>query len=170
MSTLQAALLKAGVTSSVIGTTEAQPDLSRFEHKPLEIVEREMLWTGVVQMKVPANARLTTAETDNGPIEYLQFGMMVKGGFVNVHVRANKPKQFASKNVVARAELRQKNSKDGRSFLYIDLFPTTEAPTHQIKVVGEAPKMPWAKDVTLFETPVPLKGMVAVVEHDKNFH
>lgn len=171
MSTMQAALRKAGLSDAPV-TPEVQPTFEHLARKPGEITARESLWSGgIVEIKIPATARVITADTPHGPLKYLQFAQFVKGGAVNLHVHADKPEQFAGKKIVARAEVFRKNYKDGRSFLYVDLHPAKDAdPTHRLAVMDVVPGVTsWNEVATVFDTPRPLCGAVVIVGHGEKF-
>ncbi|MSR70716.1 hypothetical protein EXS62_01615 [Candidatus Kaiserbacteria bacterium] len=141
---------------------------------PVAVAKRDLLWSGgVVQLKVPANARtLSAPNPEGGAICYLQFPQVVKGGMVNIHVHTERPDDYVGKKVTAKTEVFVKEHQDGRRFVYIDLKPVADdtEPTHRLAVMQMVPGVTrFADGALVFETPAPLQGAVVIVGHDQKF-
>ena len=140
--------------------------------KPAQVANRECLWRGgSISIMVPASARpgRFPAPGSRGLspwcAQYAQFTQNVKGGVVNLFVHDENPTLFLGKKIVADAEVWQKELKDGRKYLYVDLRPVAAGtkPTHRLVVMSvKKEELQLQDDFITFQTPEPLVGTIVV--------
>lgn len=136
---------------------------SSAERTPSPVKERSRLWNhGTIRIKVPDYAKWGTFEDTTTKLRFLQFAPFIKGGRVNIFVH-NATDAMIGKWIVASAELWNKTLEDGRSYLYIDLYPSpgSKDPTHRMFVMSGASNHPSA-----FNAAAPLKGFVLFASPD----
>lgn len=155
MATMQSALRSAGLSSA--------PDLPEQPkiqvRQPVAVFKRELLWKGgIIEIKVPVVCREGAFED----IRFVQFIRQVKGGVVNFFVHNDNPTRHCGKTITASVQVFRKDHADGRSFIYVDLLPTTAPATHRLVV--EPRHVFDIKDAVVFQTPTPLQGTVVIKE------
>ena len=163
MASLQSALRSAGLS-----TAPDVPEQPRVQvRQPVAVLKRETLWEGgIIEIKIPAVCREGALEN----IKFIQFPRLVKGGVINFFVHDDNPAQHCGKTITASAQVFRKEHADGRSFLYVDLRPTTAPATHRLTVMDAIPGVTgWAPAATVFLTPTPLQGAVVIVGRDEKF-
>jgi len=127
------------------------------------VKERTLLWNhGTVRVSIPKDAKWGSFEDESVDLHFLQFAPFVKGGRVNVFVH-NATDTMIGKRITASAELWKKTLEDGRSYLYVDLRPSSESkdPTHRMVVVSGP-----TTEESAFKTPAPLVGYVLFMAPD----
>ena len=163
MASLQTALRSAGLSSAP--DAPEQPKIQ--VRQPVAVLKRELLWEGgIIEVKIPAVCREGAFEN----IKFIQFPRLVKGGVVNVFLHSHDTAKYCGKTVTASAQVFRKEHAAGRSFLYVDLLPTTAPATHRLTVMDATPGVTsWAPAATVFLTPPPLQGAVVIVGRDEKF-
>lgn len=128
----------------------------------VEVTKRESLWRdGVISIKIPSVCR----EGAFQDIHFIEFARFVKGGAVHFYVRSDDPTQHCGKTITAEVEVMCKDLADGRSYLYVDLRPTTERPTHRLIVEPRLNlSVPQGQTLFQFQTPAPLEGIVVIAK------
>lgn len=124
------------------------------------VAERTLLKGGfIVSLKAPA--KLNHKTNPHGEA-YDQYGVPVKGGFLNVHIYEMASCQRSGSRLWAEAEVWQKTMEDGEQFMYLDIHPTSQRLTHELKVYYDAHQLPReiAEDVTIFRCPGTLQGII----------
>src|SRR3989344_4217751 len=135
------------------------------KRQPVAVLKRELLWQGgIIEIKIPAVCRDGAFED----IKFIQFARFVKGGVVNFFVHNDNPTQHCGKIITASVQVFRKEHADGRSFLYVDLLPTTAQATHRLTVMDAIPGVTsWTPFATVLLTPAPLQGAVVIVGRDE---
>lgn len=118
---------------------------------------------GVVNVRVPKNARLERLDTPVGEIKYVRFPFSVNGGNVYAHVRHDDPMKFRGLHVTARLELWVKEKEDRKEF-YLDFFPTEEGVTHIFSVIPskEVPPRFRRAGLAIAYIPEPKTGLIVI--------
>ena len=163
MASLQTALRSAGLSSAPDAPEEPKIQV----RQPVAVLKRELLWSGgIIEIKIPPVCRGGAFED----IKFIQLARFVKGGVVNFFVHSQKPTLYCGKTFTASVEVFCKKHADGRSFLYVDLKPTTAQATHRLTVMDAIPGVTsWAPFATVLLTPAPLQGAVVIVGHGEKF-
>ena len=155
MATLQTALRSAGLSSAP--DAPEQPKIQ--VRQPVAVLKRELLWSGgIIEIKIPAVCREAAFEN----IKFIQFARTVKGGFLNFFLHSQDPTRHCGKTITTSVQVFCKEHADGRSFIYVDLLPTTAPATHRLVV--EPRHVFDIKDAAVFQTPTPLQGTIVIKE------
>ncbi len=152
------------VTRSSSSTPTAQ---SAAKH---EVVERKLLAAGfIISLKPPAKLN-RMAVPDTGEV-YEQFGVPVKGGYINCHFYNVADCQRRGNHVWVEAKVFEKTMEGNlRRFYYLDLRPTTaEHLSHEMKIYQEAAQMPIAlpEGSIRFDCPDDIKGVIAFLPRQR---
>ena len=111
------AVLRRLVTRS--STTTTQPAAKR------EVAERKLLADGfIISLKLPAKMNRMVVPTTGEAYE--QFGIPVRGGFLNCHLYSVASCQRRGNHIWVEAQVFEKTMEGNlRRFYYLDLRPTT---------------------------------------------
>ncbi len=150
------AVLRRLVTRS--STTTTQPAAKR------EVAERKLLADGfIISLKLPAKMNRMVVPTTGEAYE--QFGIPVRGGFLNCHLYSVASCQRRGNHIWVEAQVFEKTMEGNlRRFYYLDLRPTTaEHLSHDMKIYQEATQMPATlPDGSMrFDCPDDIKGVIA---------
>ena len=136
---------------------------------PSPVVKRQLLTAGgiIVGIKIPKSAVPGVFTGEETEVRYVNFPRFVRGGVIHFYLRLRdeNPQQYLNKRIVAEAEVWMKELVDGRSFLYVDLYPQAEEtrPTRQIVVTADRlPANCRDRGFDIFEVLAPLRGAIIV--------
>ncbi len=104
-------------------------------------IDRQKIASGwIVRAYVSGHLKVVTCNDDAGKntIEYIPLLYRSDSGSIMRHVRGQNLSQFIGKKITARAELWKKTFPDGRSVMYLDLYPVDEPRTHKVRVCAES--------------------------------
>jgi hypothetical protein len=129
---------------------------STAERKPRAVLARELLWDkGTISIVVPTTARDGEFPLEDKTLLFLQFTRNIKNGVVNLFVHGDDLDALRGKEIVAHVNLFRKCMDDGKSYLYVDLIPTSGPATHFMRIEGGQCKYKGA-----FLAQSPLEGFV----------
>jgi hypothetical protein len=75
-------------------------------------------------------------------VPYEQFGLPVRGGYINCHLFAGKNYQLHGDRLWVETQVWSKTMTDGAMYLYLDLYPTQAQLTHERKVYMSPDEVP----------------------------
>jgi len=128
------------MTVPLINATQSRRLVTRPTSTPVapaarrEVTDRTLLGEDfVVSVKLPQKMNKMTVPTTG--VAYQQFGVPVKGGYLNFHLYDGTNCRRAGNRIWVVAQVFEKTMADGVKFIYVDLRPTTaEHLTHDMKV------------------------------------
>jgi len=140
--------------------SEQKQDFSAF--LPKEPEREILLEDGIVEIGVPQSAKLIDATEVIG-VKYLQFGLKVNGGVINVHIHGNDLKQMRGTTVHGELKIWRKTVGSGRKFLNIDITVKNTEPTYTLRVIsGNYVGRDEEEGTMVYQTHRPLKGAIIV--------
>jgi len=105
-----------------------------------EVVSRELIAEGFVcSLALPKN--IVKKVLPDGTV-YHQFGVPVLGGWLNFHLFNRQNCVMRGKRVWVDCKIFKKEMADGKVYLYVDLYPTEDRPTHDRKIWKDVAEMP----------------------------
>jgi hypothetical protein len=126
---------------------QAAAEVSESPRRPArKVIDRKRLWEGgTVSLSVPVKRFVTHHQLEVGgeKLDYIQFGLPVRGGVINVYVHAENAIDYAGKKVVGMLEVWEKEMEGGARFLYLNLRPDPGVvnPTNRLTIVqGPCPE------------------------------
>lgn len=123
-------------------TTSAEPLISypkEYEPALTEVLSRTKVADGIIcTLNIP---QTNSNKLSNGQT-YEQFGIPVKGGYINFHLFDRNKCAMHGKRLVVECEVWHKTMSGGREHMYIDLRPSDAQPTHERKVWQDGTSVP----------------------------
>jgi len=115
----------------------------------------------VVDFKMPTRKGKTLTNPDGET--YVQVGWATdKGKYVNVYFYFDPKWVHPGATVRAAATIRKKVRSDGQTFLYAELRPTSDEPTHRMFIGGEKALESAAENAEVFRAFDPIPGGITM--------
>lgn len=98
---------------------------------------------------------------------YVHFGIPVKGGYINFHHFGDFVRR--GNRIRVKATIMKKRMADGDEFLYVDLEPSENALTHELKIMQDADDIPEVilhRKIAQFDCLGGIKGSLVVCKPD----